>query len=474
MKGAMMKSPGRLIFFLLISTALYASVTASVDKTAVKRGEPVTLTLRVEGKTFTVPPMTTLCGVGIEMHEHRTAAESAEGGFQKAELYRYRFRPESDCVIAPISVEVDGVESYSQPLRITVDGKGAGDTLFELRSAKKDLYVGETFEVEAIFKKRAQPEEKSSLLIMPDTEHLWIKKASEPIYTEEGGYSVATARYLMAPQQAGTLRIYPAEMKIATDYKRVDGWGNLKDERVWQSYYSNALEIRVRALPADVTLVGDFTVALELEANKVEANKPLEAELVIRGVGNFEDMPVFKPTVNAVKIFAADPELEDVRDGRQELWRQKLIFIADGNFTIPPIVLDYFDLDERRLKRVQTQPVSIHVTGSQKRASTTVKERAFEQKNEGISMGWAVVIYLLGAVSAALLFMLPWRRYLGARSTEKSVSVADYRRVLRVLLMHKDAPDVQEMIIKLEGYLYEGKDEKIDERALKKLLKKYS
>jgi len=309
---------------------------------------------------------------------------------------------------------------------------------------------------------------------MPETEHLWIKKVSEPLYTEEEGYGVMTARWLMAPQQAGILRINPAEIKIATDVQRDDGWGNLKDERVWQSYYSNALEIKVKALPANVTLVGDFKVALELAADKAEANKPLEAELLISGVGNFEDIPAFKPTVRAVEVFAGDPRLEETNEGRQELWRQKLTFIADGNFTIPSIVLDYFDLEERRVKRVQTQPVSIHLTGSQKREEAIAKERVVEQKSEGEKMIWAVVIYLLGAMSAAVLFMLPWKRYLSAAPAEKRVSAADYRHVLKVLLMHQDAPDVQEMIVKLEAFLYEGKDEKIDERALKELLKRYS
>lgn len=473
MKGVMMRSPGRLILFLLISTALYASVTARVDKTAVKRGEPVTLTLQVEGKTFSVPPMTTVCGVGIEKHTHRTATESSEGRFQKAEQYRYHFRPEADCVIAPIAVEVDGVESYSEAIKIEVDGKDDSSPLFELRSIKKELYVGEPFDIEAIFKKRALADKKSISLIMPETEHLWIKKVSGPLYTKEDGYGVVTTRYLMVPQKAGTLRIYPAEMKVASDSQRDDAWGNLKDERVWQRYYSNTLEIRVKALPADVTLVGDFSMVLELTADKVEANKPLEAELVIRGTGNFEDMPVLRPTVPGVEVFSGDPRLEETNEGRQERWRQKLTFVADGNFTIPPIALDYFDPEEKRVKRVQTQPLSIRVSGSQKSDEKIEKERISEQKGEGVSMGWGVVIYLLGAVSGAVLIRLPWRKYLGKRSAEENVSAADYRRVLSVLLAHKDAPDVQAMIVKLEALLYEGKEEKIDERALKVLLKRY-
>ncbi len=473
MKGAMMKSPGRLILFLLISAALYASVTARVDKRTVKRGEPVTLTLQVEGNTFSVPPMTTLCGVRIERHAHRTAAGSAEGRFQKAELYRYRFRPESDCVIAPIAIEVDGVESYSQPIKIEVDGKGERNTLFELRSVKKELYVGELFEIEAVFETRGLADKKNVALIMPETEHLWIKKVSEPVYTKEEDYGVVTARYLMVPQKAGIMRIYPAEMKVASDSQRDDAWGNLKDERVWQRYYSTALEVSVKALPADVTLVGDFSMVLELNADKVEANKPLEAELVIRGTGNFEDMLVLRPTVPGVEVFAGDPRLEETNEGRQELWRQKFTFIAESNFTIPPIALDYFDPEEKRVKRVQTQPVSVRVSGSKKSEQAIEKERPLEQKDKGMNIGWGVVLYLLGAVSGVLLFMLPWRRYLGKAPAEKKVSAADYRGALQMLLMHKDAPDVQAMIVKLEAFLYEGKDEKIDERALRELLKRY-
>ncbi|MCJ7766425.1 MAG: BatD family protein [Thiovulaceae bacterium] len=469
-----MKSAGSLIFLWLLSAALHASVTASLDTNLVKKGETVTLMLRIDGKKIRMPSIRSLCGVKVEGREHRTEIDDGEGMFKKAELYSFGFRPISDCLIDPIAIEVDGVESYSQPLELKVGRSEEDDRIIlKLRSAKKELYVGEPFEVEVVVRKRETAEGLFSAAAAPEMEHIWIKKVFEPIYTKEGGYTVARSRYLLAAQQAGNLHIYPAEIKIASEHQSVDGWGDTRQKRSWESYYSNGLLLKVKALPENVMLVGAFALEFGVDKKEVNPNEPLTAELTIRGVGNFEDIPVLKPTISGVEISAGEPTVEMNGEGMKESWHQKFTFLSASSFTIPPIVLDYFDLKDEQVKRVETQPVSIHVAGSEKVVAPAKNVTEIGQQRETVGTGWAFVIYVMGVLSGALLFMMPWKRWKKAQKRVEKVSVEDYRRVLSMLLMHRDEPDVREMINKLEERLYGGRDEKINQKELKKLLKRY-
>jgi hypothetical protein len=49
----------------------------------------------------------------------------------------------------------------------------------------------------------------------------------------------------------------------------------------------------------------------------------------------------------------------------------------------------------------------------------------------------------------------------------------DYRDALRQLLVYREEPDVEEMILKLEASLYGKEAEPIDHKTLKQLLRRY-
>ncbi len=468
-----MKSPGSLILLWLLSAAVHASVTASLDRSLIKKGETVTLMVRVEGKKIMMPPISSVCGVRVESFDHRTVLDSGKGAFQKAEIYSFGFRPSADCVIEPIAVEVDGTESYSQPLRLKVytwlAKRDTGITV-RLRSSKKELYVGEPFELELIVKK---PETEKMVVsaAAPEMEHIWVKKIFKTADTKESGYSIAMTRYLLAAQQAGSLSIYPVEVKVASGHQSVDAWGNARQERAWESYYSNALELKVKTLPENVDLVGEFVLKMAVDKKEVKAKEPLTAELTVSGTGNFEDIPVLKPAVSGVELFAGEPILEMSGEGMKEQWHQKFTFVGERSFTIPPVILDYFDLKEGRVKKVQTQPIAVHVTGSNSKTAP-IENRAVQQ-NKGLTMGWTVMIYLLGLFSAVVFFMLPWRRWLEKGLKPQQTHDSDDRRALMLLLMHRKKPDVQAMIEKLEARLYGEREVMIDKKELKKMLKRY-
>jgi len=462
-----MRSPGRVLILLLSAAALQGSVTATLNSDTVKRGGSATLSIRVEGENTVIPKIERLCGVEVMKQGYRRSLEELENGFEKAVVYTYTFRPESACVIEPIAVEVDGIESYTPPLKLDISDDASA--VVELSASKQALYVGEPFEIEAVFNRENAPDGVFDALVLPDLEGFWIKKKFAPLDIKEGKHVITKYRYLLSPQQSGRVRINPVELKLAVDEQSIDAWGNPKVERYSESYYSNALDIQVSALPDEVVLVGDFTVSLTMTKHEVAANRPLNALITISGYGNFEDISPIEPHIIGVNVFAGELKQVVSGDGKQERWQQELVFVAENNFTIPAIRLNYFDPEERRVRWVQTKAVPIHVIGAQikERVSSNQKE-AVRPKEEGAS-----VLFVLGAITAAVLILLSRRLWQKKMQKLGRGSIEDYRYALRLLLAHREEPDAEEMIMKLEASLYGKKTAVVDKKALKKLLQRY-
>ncbi len=337
------------------------------------------------------------------------------------------------------------------------------DVVITLQASKEDLFVGEPFELEVTVQRCNTVERVQPLFVEPQTEHIWVKRVYEPVQVQENNCSVTKRRYIVSAQQSGPLNIPAVEVKVAYDEDQRDAWGNLTTERYWESLYTNTLEINAKSLPGDIILAGEFVIALEVQSREVAVNRALKAELTVEGVGNFEDLSVVIPKVPGVDIFVTEPELEQVGSENLERWHQKLTFVGERDFTIVPIALEYFDLSDERLKTVQTEATPIHVTGGKKEVLPKIKEDI-----KGMT-AW----YILGSMIVIGLLMVLWKKYFAEKAGRPKVSYRDHKAVLRLLLVHKEDEGVDEIIEKLEASLYEGKKTVIDQKELKRVLKKY-
>lgn len=339
----------------------------------------------------------------------------------------------------------------------------SSDVVITLQASKEHLFVGEPFDLEVTVQRCNTIERVPPIFVAPQTEHIWVKRVYKPIQAQENNCSVIKRRYVVSAQQSGLLNIHAAEVKVAYDEEQRDAWGNLTTERYWESHYSNTLEINAKNLPDATTLVGEFFLTLKVENREVAANRALNAELTVEGAGNFEDLSVVIPKISGVDIFVTEPELEQVGSEDQERWRQKLTFVGKRDFTIVPITLAYFDLSDERLKTVQTEVIPIHVTGGKKETLPKIKE-----DTSGVT-AW----YILGVIFALGFLIAIWSKSLKEKAGRPKVSYHDHKAVLRLLLVHKDDEGVLEVIERLEASLYEGKESVIDQKEIKKLLKKY-
>ncbi len=487
-----MKNPGKIALILLFAASLmHAGVTAQVDHSSVVLGERVVLNLNISGDDFEEPVLDKICGSDILSTSRSTNMQIINGSYSKTQMISYTFMPTASCTIDPIAVKVDGKYESSDALKVTVKPAGAlkdAPFILTMESEKPSVYVGEPFKVTITLKQRHNAEAVDSKFAPPELKNFWIKEQQQGRRFEEGDYSVTKVVYVVAAQKSGPQQIGRAQLQVATRSHSRDAWGQWFPQLQWRSFFSNELSLDVKALPQGVNLVGDFAITAELDKKEVNAGEPVNLTLKISGKGNFEDIGSLKPSIPNVNIFEEDATTKGYieQDVYRGTWQQKMAFVADGDFTIPPIELRYFDTASEQIKTVKTG--ALHVTvrgGGMKKAQQELKiSRASDNEKADHEASAPVAGMSKMAVAAAtaggflggiLIMLLPWRRLRLGRAKEGSerVSSSDHRAALAALMRHLDDPEAAAMVGKLEANLYEGAGETIDKKALKALLKRY-
>lgn len=474
-----MKNLGKILLaFFLTPLFLYADVKAYVDVDQVSLGDIVTLKLTIMGEDIQKPNLFSICDSDIISTSSQTSIQMINLDYKKSYTLSYQFMPKKSCVIEPIEIKIDSKVEKTEPIKIEVSAVSKkADANFELTlaSSKQELYVGEPFDVELLFKQKRSAEALDSKFLPPEFKGFWIKGETQPERYEQGAYIMTKLSYRLAPQREGTLEISPAQMSIASRGSSKDLWGSWATNVKWKSYFSNDLNISAKPLPEGVSLVGEFKINASVDKSVINPNEAVNVTLEVIGDGNLEDIKSFKPFIAGVSIFDEKIAI----DGNK--LTQKIAFVADGNFTIEPFVLGYFDLKEQKIKSISTELINIEVRGGMsepkelllKRDESSVQTQQAEishDTNGNISIMMGLMLFVSGLIiGLGVILTKPWKYF----KREKSISIKEPKLLLMKLLPYKEDATVQSILDILEKNIYAGEKIKIDKERLKEILKKY-
>lgn len=115
-------------------------------------------------------------------------------------------------------------------------------------------------------------------------------------------------------------------------------------------------------------LVGSYEIQREFSSLQVKAYEPFHLSLTLKGNGNLQDIKALDIEVDGVKVFAQEPyrDIALSKEGYIGKYHQKFAFVSEGNFTIPKVEIEYFDLGEQRKKRLVLEPLDVEVLGGYK------------------------------------------------------------------------------------------------------------
>jgi hypothetical protein len=486
-----MKNLGSIIILLLgLFTWLNAGVRAELNRENVTLGETVILRLHVDGSSVQEPALSKICGVNVISSSHSTNMQIINGNYKKNQVFSYSFMPTSTCTIEPISVKIDGEEVKTKPLEVKVSQMSITKNspfILTMQSEKPSVYVGEPFKVTIKLKQRRDAEAVDSKFAPPELKNFWIKEQYQRERYQEGDYAVTEIVYIMAAQKAGAQHIGRAQLQIAQRTHSRDAWGQWFPQLQWRSFFTNELEVDVKALPEGVNLVGHFKISAMLDKTQAAPNDAVNLTLKISGSGNFEDIDSLKPFIDGVNIFEEDPttEAKIVNGEYQAIWQQKMAFVSEHDYTIPPIQLKYFDPRSKTVVSIGTKALHVKIKGRAKQHEKPVNIQRSDEQNQVVKMQKAaelqpssqpsylwVIALIAGIVIGVSSTLIPWKNFKKDEDNIQSVNIRSDKSVLNFLLNHIEDEEASKMLKLLEAKLYEGKNVHIDKKELKQLIKR--
>lgn len=475
-----MKNLGKIFLLIyLIPLSLIAkevaNVVASVDSSNIERGEIVTYQLMLNGENIVRPTISTLCGENVISTGSQTSIQMINGDMTKSYILTYKFLPQKSCVIEPIEVEIDSKKLLTNSVKVNVVKQIINKDspfILTLESDKKEVYIGEPFEVKLLFKQRDGAEAIDSEFIAPNFKGFWIKNESESKRYKKDGYTIIEKNYKLSAQRVGELNISSAQMRIAHRTHNRDQWAGMISRIKWKSHYSNELNISAKAIPNGLDLVGEFSISAEIDKDSIKVNEAVNVNIKVIGKGNLEDIISFKPNMDSVNVF---DEKINIADG---VLTQKMAFVSDRDFTVPSFTLKFFNPNTKEVKTINTKPFNIKVKNAkQKQESLNIKrdeasKDEFQKENDNfdISIMNGVMIFFVGVVIGVLLSLIkPLRK----TKKTKALDIRDEKLLFVKLLPYKDDSEVRVILDKLESNLYSDKKQNIDKKVLKELIMRY-
>ncbi len=319
--------------------------------------------------------------------------------------YRYQAIKEGTFDIGPVEVSAGGKVLRTDPLAITISSSppasqpGAGDAAGGGEEiAPEDLFVVAEVSRRSVFENEPVIVEyriytrvnvsSYSVLRLPRAAGFWVEEYEqqsspqvEQVVRDGVQYATAVIRKVaLFPTGPGIKTIEPLSIEAQVQVQRRsrdpfdDFFRSPFASRVAVVVASEPVEIDVRALPENGRprdfsgLVGDFDIAATIDNTRAVTNEALTYRVRIGGQGNVRTMP--EPEIDFPSGFEVYPPEVTERVDRvgdrirgSKVYEYVLIPRTPGTRTIPPVQIDYFDVNSGTYATAATQPIDIEVTG---------------------------------------------------------------------------------------------------------------
>ncbi|WP_276504364.1 BatD family protein [Terrimonas pollutisoli] len=308
---------------------------------------------------------------------------------------------------------------------------------------KKACYVGEP--VTAIFKLYSRLESKSDIVKNPGfygfTVQDMISLNNKMMMTEVVGgkkFDVHVVRKVqLYPLQAGQFTIDPMEVQNKVEFSKSAVHKKTEQEIVEGVFpearsiekentvvYENnmrteAIAIAVKATPSKNKpaefngATGKFSIDAFVEKSELAKNEEADLVIIISGKGNFTQLS--PPAVQwPAGIEGLEPIIKDYLShetspmtGRRE-FHFRFVSAKPGRYELPAINFSFFNPDSNDYKKLITKPISISITGKEKKF-VAEKNNGFATPGNGAYKKWSLLALLI-ALGTLLFFWIRKRK----------------------------------------------------------------
>ena len=491
----------KLLLILILTSFTFAEVKVSLSSDSVYEGSIVNFIITADGKDILFPEINDIEGNPIIGTSSSESISMINTSVTRSVSKTYSFRATQSLTIPSFIVKADGEEYKTKELNVSVSkptaSKKGSEFMVELSLDKNESYVGEALTLSISFKSKRNAHANQVQLGEPKLEDFWVKKIKDVKQSVDGDYVVQTLHYKLFPQKSGEYTIPAIETligKIEPRQRRAGGFfddpffNSMTQQLSWQKVYSNSLKLKVNPLPNGLELYGNYQIQATVDKQKVEANKPINLSILVKGEGNIDDVKKFELTIDNVIIYADEPKIssKELHGIYQGVFREKIALIADQNFTIPALKLEYFDKETKTVKRISTKPIDIEVLGSREtalsntstievspsqiiQAPTKVEQKVVIEKEDAyLKYLFLAIGFMVGVALMLLINFLNRKEKKQATDIVKMIKKAKNDRALFNLLLpySKEHPIIDNALNQLEENIYKDTSHKIDKEDL--------
>jgi hypothetical protein len=263
----------------------------------------------------------------------------------------------------------------------------------------------------------------------PLTEGFWSEEFPQISRSYRGGYEVQQVRLALFPLREGVLRIGRAKVTV-----------RLQGSPFPEELQTSPIKVKVRPLPQPApegfqNLVGSVYASVEVLPDTVGVGETLTMKLRVEGAANLRNLeqPPNLSLPNAVIALPRSKLTAAEREGklwfiREFTWR--IVPQKEGQLTIPPFRIPYFDPKEQQYKFASTNPVIVRVLPGA--ILPTSVSPTPERKPLSPLLPIVGVVFLIAFVASIVGF-----RYIQRRKWLTSVRVSDPQLRQAVLTFHE-------------------------------------
>ena len=494
-----LKSLGKILLFILLGISLFANdVSISVSNLAIYKGDTVSFTITANSADVEFPNITHIESFTILGTSNSSSTSIINGKISRTISKTYTFRPTKDITIPSFEIKIDGHISKTKPQKISIlkptQNKDGDEFIAELKIDKQNLKVGESAKLTIVFKQRVDAKADKINLNRLNIQDFWIKKIDKIKKYSKGDYLIQEISYLIFAQKSGNFTINPIKIDIGKFERATYGDGFFNDPFFnatninvkWSKIYSNSLKLKVEDLPNNIELYGDFHIKMSVDKTVANPNQPVNIDIQVDGIGNIDDVKKFDLYLDNAVVYANKPQIKShlTNDNYGGTFRQKIVVIANNNFTIPPFKLVYFDKITNKLKTIETKSVDIKIKGNPKntKQQTPILQKSthtsqpskqpskvVKQQDDSLNYLYFMIGLLIGGMVSYLILKRPLFR---DKEDENDMiklikNTKEDKELFRILLPYANKhKDINSILRQLEENIYKKSNHKIDKQKL--------
>ncbi len=410
----MKQTLGKIVFFIFLSqTILLATVQLKAPQ-SFTQGDSVQFGIVAKGSDVKMPNITTIENYTVQTLGRSVQTHIVNGKKSSTLEQTYMFKPDKSITIPPFEVRVDGkvMRTKSQTVQMEKVEKTISNLFdFELKVDKKEVFVGEMVKLDLLFRYRKDINVVDLQFQPPIFDGFWVKQIKQnlPIKDADPNYHYQGLQYLLFPQKQGVLDIGPLSIQVVTMDSNSANSFFLTGAANKRSVYSNSITLDVKKTPNDLALVGKFEIEGGVDKTEVSQGEAVSFKVKIKGEGNMDDIPNIKLDIPEATIYEnpADQNFEYKGKKYQGEYTKAFSILSSKSFTIPPVVIEYFDPTTNKTHTIKTQKYTINVKSPTTSNTPTLQiENKTDQKTSSTSKEDKLLYFLLGVVSIVVVLFL--------------------------------------------------------------------